>query len=595
MGIITRRHRRALATLPVGAALVATALVGLPAHAAVTGPIDCPDPLPTADAVKGLTGTGYTVSEGDAPEAFTATVLGRITDGIGPGVDMIMAELDSPALDAAGGVWAGMSGSPVYTADGHLIGAVSYGLAASSPIAGITPAATMVPLLTGDTPTAGNSGANLPSTIKVNSSQAQTIVKASGVSSATASRGFKSLTLPLGVSGTPSKYGQKVLDRFEKKAGRVAMFTGSGKAKAAVAASSVPEVHAGGNFAGVLSYGDASFYGVGTTTFVCNGRAVAFGHPFDYSGDTSLGANLADVIYVQPDPVYGPFKVANIGDTVGTVNYDSLTGIAATLGAAPAGMVPVTTTLKNQSGKVFHGSTSVAAADFLPDIAAYGTLYDVERALGASSKGTANVTITIKGKRANGSAFTVIRKSGQVSNYNLAYDLADTVYILTDALVNQDLEKVKLTSISMEGSVTRAVKGYKASKLQVYRNGAWRNASSGPFLVRSKGKLNTRVTLTSLDGSVKKTASLMTTIPSVSHGSSGSLTFSAGSDPWWWDFSDADTFSELLAEIKALPVSNALYADIVFQTEKGTKITRASRATSIPVLEFEADTDLYAR
>ena len=41
-----------------------------------------------------------------------------------------------------------MSGSPVYAADGRLVGAVAYGLAGSSPIAGITPAAEMVKLLT---------------------------------------------------------------------------------------------------------------------------------------------------------------------------------------------------------------------------------------------------------------------------------------------------------------------------------------------------------------------------------------------------------------------------------------------------------------
>jgi hypothetical protein len=52
---------------------------------------------------------------GTTPEPFTADVLGRITDGIAPGVDMIMADVSSPALTRAGGVWAGMSGSPVYT------------------------------------------------------------------------------------------------------------------------------------------------------------------------------------------------------------------------------------------------------------------------------------------------------------------------------------------------------------------------------------------------------------------------------------------------------------------------------------------------
>ena len=83
---------------------------------------------------------GLTVSRGTEPEEFTGTVLGVLTDGISPGVDMIIADLDSPAIDAAGGIWQGMSGSPVYAEDGRLLGAVSYGLSyGPSPIAGITP------------------------------------------------------------------------------------------------------------------------------------------------------------------------------------------------------------------------------------------------------------------------------------------------------------------------------------------------------------------------------------------------------------------------------------------------------------------------
>ncbi len=52
---------------------------------------------------------------------------------------MIMVELESPALERAGGIWQGMSGSPVYV-DGQLLGAVAYGLSwGPSPIAGVTP------------------------------------------------------------------------------------------------------------------------------------------------------------------------------------------------------------------------------------------------------------------------------------------------------------------------------------------------------------------------------------------------------------------------------------------------------------------------
>ena len=38
----------------------------------------------------------------------------------------------------------------------------------------------------------------------------------------------------------------------------------------------------GGNFAAALSYGDVTYAGIGTTSYVCDGKVLAFGHPFFY-------------------------------------------------------------------------------------------------------------------------------------------------------------------------------------------------------------------------------------------------------------------------------------------------------------------------
>ena len=109
--------RAKLALLTVVGALA----VAAPAAAA---PGECPSILPTASVTKGMVGEGWTVSEGTTPEQFDIEVLGV---PIGPGRDMIMVETQSPAINAVGGIWFGMSGSPVYV-DGKLIGAVAFGL-----------------------------------------------------------------------------------------------------------------------------------------------------------------------------------------------------------------------------------------------------------------------------------------------------------------------------------------------------------------------------------------------------------------------------------------------------------------------------------
>ncbi len=171
-----------------------------------------------------------------------------------------------------------MSGSPVYALDGRLIGSVSYGLAASSPIAGITPAEDMKKLLS--TPAAAKTK------IKVNAATAQRIARTGKVDAAVADDGFTQLKVPVSVSGV-AKNNAKFLKNLKKTAG-IRVQTNGSRIKAT--ASSAAEITAGSNFAAALSYGDISISGVGTTTFVCNGEAVAFGHPLIGAGKVQYSA-----------------------------------------------------------------------------------------------------------------------------------------------------------------------------------------------------------------------------------------------------------------------------------------------------------------
>ena len=106
-----------------------TAAIGSSAQAAPAA--DCKAPYPVASLAGGQPVTGKTVSSGVTPAPFTGEVIGVLDDGIAPGLDMVIVDLDSPAISAAGGIWQGMSGSPVYAGDGRLIGAVAYGLASA--------------------------------------------------------------------------------------------------------------------------------------------------------------------------------------------------------------------------------------------------------------------------------------------------------------------------------------------------------------------------------------------------------------------------------------------------------------------------------
>src|SRR3954469_23133662 len=161
------------ASAPIGRtitalALTATGLSGLAAVApSVSAAAGCPTAAPISAATKDAPVNGVTVSSGTDPEPFTGSVIGVLNDGIAPGLDLILATLDSAELERVGGIWAGMSGSPVYTADGQLLGAVSYGLSIGpSRVAGITPAAEMYALLNEGSTAAGATRVALTSTLR---------------------------------------------------------------------------------------------------------------------------------------------------------------------------------------------------------------------------------------------------------------------------------------------------------------------------------------------------------------------------------------------------------------------------------------------
>ncbi|HEX8892836.1 MAG TPA: SpoIVB peptidase S55 domain-containing protein, partial [Terriglobales bacterium] len=100
--------------------------------------------MPEYQVKAGMHGVAYTVFEGVKPEPIDVEILGVLPNMAGPKSDVILARLHGPKVEYTG-VVAGMSGSPVYI-DGKLVGAIAYriGEFSKEPIAGITPAASMM-------------------------------------------------------------------------------------------------------------------------------------------------------------------------------------------------------------------------------------------------------------------------------------------------------------------------------------------------------------------------------------------------------------------------------------------------------------------
>ena len=480
--------RRVLGTRPgsliaVGLTTAVAAVAGIAPHAAAPAAADpgtCVSAFPTESLVTDQEVTGLTVTRGTEPESFGGTYLDTLEDGIAPGVDMIIADLDSDAI-RANGIWQGMSGSPVYDpVTGDLIGAVSYGLSMGpSTIAGITPASEMLGMLPTDAPP--------PATVAVPRALRSTLV-ASGATQAQATAGLHRLPTPMAVSGLTQR-------RFDQLSGWFGDGTAATRAagSASTSAAAIP-VAPGGNLAASMSYGTVTAAAIGTATAVCGDHVVGFGHPLNFAGDTTYSLHGADAVTIQPDVAFAGYKLANLGAPSGTVTEDRLTGIHGVTGATPA--VNDVTATATYRGNTVEGTSHISVPEWFNDISMSTMVSINDRALDHVGKGGAVSTWTINGLRRNGDPFTVTSGDRYADSYDISVaplmDLAYQLYALTD----NETEKVTITSVTTSSSFTDDAASWRIGKTYWKVGGEWQRITARrPVVIKAGSDRTIRVEL----------------------------------------------------------------------------------------------------
>lgn len=457
--------------------------------------VNPPAVFPEDQVHAGLLGTGKTVVSGTTPSWFNVEVLGVLNDGIAPGMDMIVVKLSGTVMNQTGGAFQGISGSPVYV-NGKLLGAVSYTFGEDNTIAGLTPAGPMMKLF--GYPSGGQSALTaapaMPTRVRLTTALRRTVDNAS--STATTAGTMHLLKLPIGVSGL-SDAGMQRLQRFFDRHGLAYTAFHGGSAPAPTGVSGPPIV-AGGNFAATQSFGDVTFYGLGTATAVCGNQIVAFGHPFFFTGPTSLGMNNASAITVLTDP-YFPFKLANITGFRGLVDQDRLAGVRGTTGEMPS-LTAVTSTISNADlGSSQSGETDVADQTQMALITQYALYEENVVAFDREGSGSETMNWTITGTY-QGDPFTLTRDDIAADQYDINYSAADELTGELGALNSGLYEPVHVTGVQFNGTVTQTdltgTISKVESKTRIQR--AW--AARREILVRPGGKVHLRVTLKRPDG-----------------------------------------------------------------------------------------------
>lgn len=488
MATFTARSRRARAGLLASGLTAAGTSLALVAPAASAPADDCPAPYPVDSVVRDQAVTGLTVDTGTTPAPFTGSVLGVLEGGIGAGMDLIMVRLTSPEIDRVGGIWAGMSGSPVYAEDGRLLGAVAYGFAGTTPVAGVTPAAEMHALLGRAERTAG-----APERVELSPRLQRRALATGEVSERQAETGMSRLPLPVAVSGLQgARQMRKAAERLGVDEAR---FFRAGSAPAAAVSPEEAGIEPGGTLGASLSYGDFSAVGTGTATMVCGEEVVGFGHYMDWAGTTTMTMHGGDTVYVQEDPAWVPFKVANPSGPVGTISQDRLAGVAGSTGALPDTTAVTSSATSLETGFSRTGSTYASMPEWLPDLAALGVVVNNTRVVDKLGEGTADFSFTVSGTTEGGAPFSLTRANRIRSGWDIGWMSPEELYYTVNLLQRNGFTDVDVDDVTMDTELDVTNLAYRVGKVQAKQGGQWRKATNRPVRVAAGGILRLRVTL----------------------------------------------------------------------------------------------------
>jgi hypothetical protein len=389
--------------------LLALANLGIAQQpAATTAKMNGPALFPLEDLRPGMKGTGRTVFSGTETEEFGVEILGVLPGFPGPRQSAIIAKLSGPKVEKTG-VFAGMSGSPVYI-DGKIIGAVAFSFPFSrEPIAGITPIKQMIELFNKGSENGGTKPKepravsfaqlagtdwkpNLPKPA-VSSVSLLAPVSAGSPLMPLLGQQMAPIATPLVFSGIT----QESLSMFAPQlmASGLLPVSGAGGSAAITPMAEVTEktFPAGSSISVQLVRGDYSLAAAGTVTMRDGDRIYAFGHPFLSLGASDMPMAESSVVTVIPN-VNNSFKLAVPGNMVGSISQDRASGIFGMLRQAPK-MIPVKVNLHTSRDRTETYSYEVVSDSFLTplllNITVFNTITSSERVLGES-------TITVKGE-----------------------------------------------------------------------------------------------------------------------------------------------------------------------------------------------------
>ncbi|MFW6034621.1 MAG: SpoIVB peptidase S55 domain-containing protein [Halothermotrichaceae bacterium] len=373
--------------------------------------------LKVQEVEPGMQGVGRTVFKGYQVEEFPVEII-DVMEEQELNKSLILIKVSGDKIEEAGGIAAGMSGSPVYI-DGKLIGAIGYGWQNSKHNYGVvTPIEYMLKLFDNE------DSINIPS-----------IKEGSPVETKT----------PLFISGLSGR----ALKRFEKDFsdyGFKVMSAGSSNRSKALAQTSL---QSGSAVAVQLARGDISISSIGTLTYKDGDNILAFGHPFFNKGDVNYLLSKAYINGVIPSNEQ-PFKLGTPHEKLlGEVNIDRGAGIVGKLKEYPK-IIPLRIKVRdNERG--YSNDVNVQLVkdeDILTSLVTNVGLQSIDSTLDRIGKGTAKVKFTINGRGLPDRS--VERENIFYSRQDIAATALYELYQYVNVITNNPFKDINFVDIQVD-------------------------------------------------------------------------------------------------------------------------------------------------
>jgi hypothetical protein len=388
---------------PLRAAVVGAALLLAAAVAAQTYP-----PFPLAEVRAGVVGYGLTASP-NGIERFDVTLLG-LHDGFGGGFPLVLIEASGGPIAAAGGVAAGMSGSPIFVPGPHgpaIVGAIGYAFQdAPGGLALVTPIEAM----------------------------------RSGGAVAAPGPGFIPVASPIvvaGLGGRSQAFAEGVLG--ERGIAPLLLHGGGGAAAAAT------PLESGAAIGVAWIAGDVDLIVSGTITEIDGGIWRGFGHPVVAAGAVSWPLVDAQVLAFVPRRSL-PFRLAVGGDApLGVVRSDRAAVVSGTT-SGRADTLPVTLKVQDSAGVTTTLRYEVVRDEALwPTLVAIGVFEGLDRARGYQGGGTATIEWDVTLRDGPGVRLSeVVVDASDLSTAAARLAAAPLVLLARNPFAEPDLERLEL-------------------------------------------------------------------------------------------------------------------------------------------------------